>query len=212
MTRWSKVAFIDELNLLPVINDWIISARRENEIGDISEMFLNDESQEYIRKTAAEIRKIVKSRIGVASYAFPEEDYAQRELAMRKVSSSFRIENLDINAAIREEEKLVRRDVLDLMRLVYGAIDFTILEQNRRALKKYGNTQIDGYLFSSHMSRQIAATSPHSINAGDTHGQIEQLRATANRMLDKYGGITGDLKFEEYMKKADALEEKLNCL
>ena len=42
--------------------------------------------------------------------------------------------------------------------------------------------------------------------------KIEHHRMMANKMLAKYGGITGDLKCLEHTKLADDLEEKLNCL
>lgn len=50
------------------------------------------------------------------------------------------------------------------------------------------------------------------MNRNRIERQIEHHRKMANKMLAKYGGITGDLKCIEHTKLADDLEEKLNCL
>lgn len=50
------------------------------------------------------------------------------------------------------------------------------------------------------------------MNKKQIEKKIEQHRLMVNKMLAKYGGITGDLKCLEHMKIANDLEEKLKSL
>jgi len=50
------------------------------------------------------------------------------------------------------------------------------------------------------------------MNRKQIERKIEYHRVMANKILAKYGGITGDLKCIEHTKLADDFEQKLNCL